>query len=89
MVGWPLPEITLECTAGAVKYDVRKTRGRELWRLLPQAGGSLFAGMGQDGWNYRPVSLTSVICKLLETLIKDPRVDLLGITYEIHISMDS
>ena len=28
--------------------------------------------------NYRPVSLTSVICKLLERLIKDQLVDILA-----------
>ena len=75
MVGWPLPEITLAPTAGAVKHDVRKTRG---WSCGDYC---LFAGMEQDGWNYKPMSLTSVICKLLEKLIKDHRVDLLGITY--------
>ena len=31
--------------------------------------------------NYRPVSLTSVICKLLQRLIKDHVVSLLGIHY--------
>ena len=34
-------------------------------------------GSGNKSENYRPVSLTSVICKLLERLIKDHMVDFL------------
>ena len=35
-------------------------------------------GLRNKSENYRPVSLTSVICKLLERLIKDHMVDCLG-----------
>ena len=34
-------------------------------------------GSGNKPENYRPVSLTSVVCKLLETLIRDNMVDFL------------
>ena len=38
--------------------------------------------------NYRPVSLTSVICKLLGRLI-NWCTSLLGINYSIYLNMDS
>ena len=34
-------------------------------------------GSRKKSENYRPVSLTSVVCKLLETLITDPMVEFL------------
>ena len=36
--------------------------------------------------NYRPVSLTSVICKLLERLLK---YHMVNINFQIHLNMDS
>ena len=48
IVGQPLPALTLTCTAGVTKHDELKTRGRELWTVLPQAGGRLVPVMGQN-----------------------------------------
>ena len=39
--------------------------------------------------NYRPVSLTLVICKLLERLIKDHMVDFLVRHKLLNLNMDS
>ena len=49
-VGEPLTGLTLMCTAGAIKRDELKTRGLELWTVLPQTGGRPLPGMGQHSF---------------------------------------
>ena len=57
----------LSLKEGVVPFEFKKTNIIPLFKK----------GMRNKSENYRPVSLTSVICKLLERLIKDHMVDFL------------
>ena len=64
----PLARVfTLSLKEGVVRFEWKEANIISLFKK----------GSKNKSYNYRPESLTSVICKLLERLIKDHMVDFL------------